>query len=107
MADWEVPEHARAIASTCKEHLELPKTWALVDKVGYVAEAKRIALLMGSLPTLQKGCEIEIRKIGAGYTDRDGIWKLGQFAHLLEWHRRKALDLEIDPSRFRYTESEV
>lgn len=107
LADWVVPAHAQAIASTCAERLELPKTWQLVDKVGFLPEAKRVALLMGSLPTLQKGCETEIRKMQAGHTDREGLWKLGQFAHLLEWHRRKALHLEIDPNRFKYRENEA
>lgn len=107
LAGWVMPEHAQAIASTCAERLELPKTWQLVDKVGYLPEAKRVALLMGSLPTLQKGCETEIRKMQVGHFDREATWKLGQFAHLLEWHRRKALQLEIDPNRFKYTETET
>lgn len=98
-----VPANPQNIAAICREKLTMPRTWALVDKVGYVPRAQDIAHVLAELSILTQACEFIEKKSGAGFViEAEDVWSVGGVAHILDFYRRKALGETIDAKLFPY-----
>ena len=100
------PANAQAIAAACRDLLDTPKTWGLVDKIGYLPQAREIAAVLAELPILLKACAVIEKRHSNGLSiEARQIWNAGMKAHYVEWLRLRALALAIDPLKFPYKDA--